>query len=88
LNRALRKEIDRERLAAAGPDSQGVKCADLISNTSTIVKYNPGFARQYLPEKRATLDLLTKAPAPLLEQVWASLHQAELDLKADARHQL
>jgi GTP diphosphokinase / guanosine-3',5'-bis(diphosphate) 3'-diphosphatase len=32
-----------------------------ISNTSTIVKHNPGFARQYLPEKRATLEIMTKA---------------------------
>ncbi|WP_043159322.1 HD domain-containing protein [Bradyrhizobium sp. Ai1a-2] len=80
LNRARRKEIDRSRLATAGAESQGVKCADLISNTSTIAKHNPGFAKTYLPEKRATLEILTKAPASLLEQAWASLRQAELDL--------
>ncbi|WP_158231213.1 HD domain-containing protein [Bradyrhizobium sp. C9] len=80
LNRASRGEIDRRRLAAASPETQGVKCADLISNTSSIAKHDPGFATKYLPEKRATLEILTKAPAPLLEQAWASLRAAEGEL--------
>ncbi|WP_456670713.1 HD domain-containing protein [Bradyrhizobium sp. USDA 3240] len=80
MNRASQGEIDRRRLAAAGPETQGIKCADLISNTSTIAKHDPGFARQYLPEKRATLDILTKAPAPLLELARASLRAAEAEL--------
>jgi hypothetical protein len=66
LNRESRGEIDRRRLAAAGPQTQGIKCADLISDASTIVKHDPGFARQNLSEKRATLEILTKAPARLL----------------------
>ncbi|MCW2194980.1 (p)ppGpp synthase/HD superfamily hydrolase [Bradyrhizobium elkanii] len=82
LNRASRREIDRRRLAAAGPETQGIKCADLISNTSTIVMHNRGFATKYLPEKRATLEILTKAPAPLLDQAWASLRAAEVELAA------
>ncbi|UFX42016.1 HD domain-containing protein [Bradyrhizobium sp. 41S5] len=82
LNREMRKEIDRQRLAAASPEAQGVKCADLISNTATIVKHNPGFAKKYLPEKRAILEVLTRAPAPLLEQAWASLIEAERQLEA------
>ncbi|SEC01362.1 HD domain-containing protein [Bradyrhizobium erythrophlei] len=86
LNRASRGEIDRRRLAAAGPETQCIKCADLISNTSTIVKHDPGFARQYLPEKRATLEILTRAPAPLLEQAWASLRAAEAELAGSGRN--
>ncbi|MBR0945248.1 MULTISPECIES: HD domain-containing protein [Bradyrhizobium] len=81
-NRASRQEIDRARLANSGPETQGVKCADLISNTATIVKHDPGFAKRYLPEKRALLAVLTRAPAPLRDQAWASLLEAERELEA------
>lgn len=77
MNREQRKRADRLRLKLAGSETQGIKCGDLISNTSTISKHNPGFAKTYLPEKRATLEILTRAPAPLLEQAWASLRAAE-----------
>lgn len=80
LNRDKRKAMDRARLAIAPWEAQGIKCADLISNTSTIVKYDPGFAERYLGEKRAILEVLTRAPEPLREQAWASLHTAERDL--------
>jgi (p)ppGpp synthase/HD superfamily hydrolase len=77
LNRAKRKVIDRARLFCASAEAQGIKCADLISNTSTIAKHDPGFARVYLPEMRAILEVLDKAPASLRDQAWASLRQAE-----------
>ncbi|UEM08568.1 hypothetical protein J4G43_027720 [Bradyrhizobium barranii subsp. barranii] len=73
INRDGRKAIDRKRLSEASPEVQGIKCADLISNTSTIVKHDPDFAKRYLPEKRAILEVLTRAPAPLRDQAWASL---------------
>jgi (p)ppGpp synthase/HD superfamily hydrolase len=82
INRDGRKAIDRQRLYEASPEVQGIKCADLISNTSTIVKHDPGFARRYLPEKRAILDVLTSAPAPLRDQAWQSLLDAERQLEA------
>lgn len=79
LNRARRKEIDVARLGAADPLAQSIKCADLISNTASIVRYDPGFAKVYLPEKRATLDVLTKAEVGL----WA---KAEVALLAAQTH--
>ncbi|MCC8952849.1 phosphohydrolase [Bradyrhizobium sp. Pear77] len=82
MNRERRKRADRLRLEMTGTETQGIKCADLISNTSTISKHNPGFAKTYLPEKRATLEILANAPAPLLEQAWASLRAAEAELAA------
>ncbi|MCP1852734.1 MULTISPECIES: HD domain-containing protein [unclassified Bradyrhizobium] len=85
LNREMRKDIDRQRLARASAETQGIKCADLISNTSAISKHNPGFAKVYLPEKRATLEILTNAPSPLLEQAWASLLAAEVELSAQPK---
>ncbi|MCH2220204.1 MAG: HD domain-containing protein [Dechloromonas sp.] len=80
FNREKRKAMDRDRLAVASPDAQSIKCADLISNTSTIVQHDPDFARVYLKEKRAVLNVLTRAHLDLLRMARASLQQAEADL--------
>lgn len=60
-NRAERKRLSCERLARAPDWVQTIKCADLISNTSSIVAHDPKFAKVYLAEKRALLDAMTKA---------------------------
>jgi (p)ppGpp synthase/HD superfamily hydrolase len=60
-NRATRKRLSRERLAQAPGWVQTIKCADLISNTSSIVQHDPDFAKVYLEEKRLLLEVLTKA---------------------------
>lgn len=84
LNREHRKAKDRERLSNSGAETQGIKCADLISNTSSIVKHDPDFAKVYLKEKRAILEVLTRAPAALLERAWESLRSAENELLQNA----
>jgi guanosine-3',5'-bis(diphosphate) 3'-pyrophosphohydrolase len=65
-NRAERKAMSRDRLADAPCWVQTIKCADLISNTSSIVMHDPKFAAVYLEEKRLLLDRLTKADPRLL----------------------
>lgn len=65
-NRAERKAASRIRLAAAPGWVQSIKCADLISNTSSIVMHDPKFAVTYLEERRLLLDVLTKADPRLL----------------------
>lgn len=60
-NRAERKAASRTRLAAAPSWVQTIKVADLISNTSSIVRNDPKFALVYLEEKRLMLDALTQA---------------------------
>lgn len=65
-NRAERKAASRARLADAPGWVQTIKCADLISNTSSIVKHDPKFAVTYLEEKRLLLDVLTKADPRLI----------------------
>ncbi|NOV22893.1 bifunctional (p)ppGpp synthetase/guanosine-3',5'-bis(diphosphate) 3'-pyrophosphohydrolase [Cupriavidus necator] len=65
-NRAERKAASRARLAAAPGWVQTIKCADLISNTSSIVMHDPKFAVVYLEEKRLLLDVLTKADPRLV----------------------
>jgi guanosine-3',5'-bis(diphosphate) 3'-pyrophosphohydrolase len=65
-NRAERKAASRARLAACSGWIQTIKCADLISNTSSIVMHDPKFAVVYLEEKRLLLEVLTKADPRLL----------------------
>lgn len=69
-NRAERKRLSRERLARAPAWIQTIKCADLISNTSSIVKHDPKFAVVYLEEMRQLLGVLTKADRRLWELAW------------------
>jgi len=59
-NRAFRKAIDRDHTAQASAAAMVIKAADLISNTKSIVEHDPGFARVYLKEKRALLDVMFK----------------------------
>ena len=65
-NRSTRKALDRQHSAAAPAAAQTIKVADLISNTRTIVEFDPGFAKTYLAEKRLLLDVLTRANPTLL----------------------
>jgi len=57
-NRRQRKAEDRDRLSQAPALAQTIKLADLIDNTSSIVRHNPNFARVYLAEKEALLEVL------------------------------
>jgi len=66
-NRKQRKTASRERLSRAPSWVQTIKCADIISNTSSIVQHDPDFAVVYLKEKQLLLDVLTKADPRLLE---------------------
>ena len=67
-NRAKRKAIDREHIAKADAKAQTIKLADIISNCSSIVKYDPEFAKVYLEEKRLLLEVLTKGDKILLDR--------------------
>lgn len=65
-NRATRQRLKRERLAAAPAWVQTIKVADVISNTSSIVEHDPPFARVYVAEKVALLEVLEHADAELV----------------------
>jgi len=65
-NRAERKAMSRDRLGNAPGWVQTIKCADLISNTSSIVMHDQKFAAVYLEEKRLLLARLTDADQRLL----------------------
>lgn len=69
-NRAARKKIDLEHLALGDPDAKTIKLADLIDNTRTIVKHDPKFAKTYLMEKLALMEVLRDGN-PVL---WTTAH--------------
>lgn len=82
--RVVRKMIDRARLAAASPEAQTIKLADLCSNTKSIVEHDQKFARVYLDEKAMLLAVM-KHGSPWLwnkanQQLIEGLKQLEVTL--------
>ncbi|MHB8744250.1 MAG: hypothetical protein ACYC9L_14150 [Sulfuricaulis sp.] len=58
-SRDVRKAMGKNHLAMASARGQSLKLADLLDNTPSIVKYDPAFAKVYLREKTALLEVLT-----------------------------
>ena len=80
-NRKARKEIDRNHLAVADSDGQAIKCADIINNTSDIIKHDLAFAKVYTQEMRLLMGVLSKAPRAMQLAAWVSISNAESVLK-------
>lgn len=76
-NRKTRKAADRDALAKSPAEAQTIKLADLISNTSSIVQYDPDFAKTYLPEKKELLEVLTLGDRTLWAVAYAQIVSAE-----------
>jgi (p)ppGpp synthase/HD superfamily hydrolase len=64
-NRTVRKELDRQHLAKASPEAKTVKLADLIDNSRDIITQDPGFARKYMKEMKALLEVLREGDSHL-----------------------
>ncbi len=67
-NRAVRKALDRAHLAKASADAQTIKLADIISNTKDIKANDPKFAKVYIPEMKALLEVLDKGDKDLIKK--------------------
>jgi hypothetical protein len=78
-NRAARKAIDRLHTAQASPRAKTVKLADLIDNCRDICRHDAAFARVYLGEAAALLEILTEGDARLYQR-------AQQAVAACARH--
>lgn len=74
-NRAARKAIDRRHTAHASARAKTVKLADLIDNCEDITRHDPRFARTFLQEMEALLEVLAEGDATLLQRARA-LHLA------------
>ncbi len=67
-NRRVRKELDRRHTAKAHPAAKTIKLADIIANAPSIIRDDPDFARVYLREQRALLDVLRGGDPTLYKQ--------------------
>lgn len=67
-NRAARKEIDRQHLATSSRRAKTIKLADLIHNCVDIVKNDEKFARTFISEMQALLDVLEGGDVTLLKR--------------------
>lgn len=67
-NRAARKEIDRQHLAAASTRAKTIKLADLIHNCTDIVKNDKKFAITFMSEMQALLNVLVDGDSTLLKR--------------------
>ena len=70
-NRVIRKEKDRKRISMAPAEAKTIKLADLIDNSSSIIKYDPAFAKIYMKEKELLLEVLKEGNSALLGQARA-----------------
>ncbi|MDW3194885.1 MAG: metal-dependent phosphohydrolase [Cytophagales bacterium] len=68
LNRKERKKREAVRLGEISALAQTVKYADLIDNSSSIIKEDPGFARIYLSEKQDILNVMRAGNPTLLKR--------------------
>ena len=57
-NRKIRKAMDRHHLSEASPKAKTIKLADLIDNSRSIIKYDPGFAKVFISEMELLLPRL------------------------------
>lgn len=68
LNRAERKDLEAKRLGGISAESKTVKLADMLSNSSDILKNDPNFAKTYLKEKAFLLPFLKTGNAELFKR--------------------
>ncbi len=83
-NRAARKALDRQHLAAASVRAKTVKLADIIDNCEDICSHDPKFGRVYLMEARELLDVLREGDPHLLETAENTLQMCAAKLDASA----
>ena len=79
-NRAIRKAIDRKRLAEAPAEAQFVKLADLIDNSKTIFVFDKSFAPMFKAEMALLMKDMTKVvDSSLWDEAQKVLSMANLD---------
>lgn len=78
-NRQIRKQKDLDHLRQAPPEAKTIKLADIIDNTSSIVKYDPEFAKVYLEEKKSLLQVLREGNSILWDRANKILSEQKLN---------
>ena len=75
-NRAVRKAIDRKRLAEAPAEAQFVKLADMIDNSLSIFVFDKSFAPKFAEEMALLVNDMTKVVGSSL---WLEAHKVLKD---------
>ncbi|WP_051356397.1 hypothetical protein [Azorhizobium doebereinerae] len=75
-NRQVRRAIDRAHSAKASPAAKTVKLADIIDNTTSIVRHDRSFARLYRSEIEMLLPLLAEGDTSLHARASAQVASA------------
>ena len=78
-NRKERHIINLKHLSECSKEAASIKCADIISNVTDIVKLDENFAETYVPEKFEQLALIKHAD-PV---IWEAAHNAVLKALKD-----
>lgn len=71
LNRAKRKQLERERYATFSTEAKLIKLADISSNMADLDPADSGFAHLFLKEKALCLPYLM--PAPKDNDLWSAV---------------
>ena len=87
-NRATRKALDRDHLSTASAAAQTIKLADLIDNARDICRHDESFARVYLGEMAALLEVLHKGDAELMRRARKTLRKCLDKLGISTLHPL
>lgn len=89
-SRLHRARAARLYAARATSRAKTIKIADIQSNIKTIVDHDRGFAKVYIPEKAAMMDVLTQGNSKLwsitnglIEAAWMKLESTPASLDAD-----
>ena len=69
-DRKTRNELSRKRLSVVDSWVQTIKCADLISNATSIIKHDPDFSKVFCAESLMLLDVMDKADQRLRDMVY------------------
>lgn len=77
LNRRWRKKKETERIAKISWDAKTIKLADIIDNLPGISQNDPGFARKYIPEMEALVNVLEEGNPKLLARAKEELRLAK-----------
>lgn len=83
-NRATRKLIDLAHLAKSSPEGATIKLADIIDNSKDILAHDANFAKVYLKEKAAALEVLQHGSPVLFNAAEGILEDAIMQLSIAA----
>jgi (p)ppGpp synthase/HD superfamily hydrolase len=76
-NRKERKAMSLHRLSKSVPWVQTIKCADLISNISSIAIHDPKFAKLYISEAKDLLGAMERADKNIKNMALAVVKEAD-----------